>query len=76
MKQLIKSISWYLYGGVSCYCVQRFLVDFLYIPTDENEVFHSGDLVVLDVWNRLQLNKYSVIRVLVHIAYAVCLVQK
>lgn len=59
MQQLIKSISWYLYGGVSCYCLQRFLMDFLYIPTNENEHFQSGDIIVLDIWNRLQLNRYS-----------------
>ena len=59
MRQLLKSFSWYLYGGVSCYCLQRFLVDFLYIPNDENELFRSGDIVVLDVWHRLELERYS-----------------
>jgi hypothetical protein len=56
MKQLRKSFSWYLYGGVSCYCLQRFFMDFIYIKNNENELFQSGDMVVLDVWNRLKLN--------------------
>ncbi len=58
MGQLIKSFSWYLYGGVSCYCMQRFFVDFICVKNDENELFQSGDIVVLDVWNRLKLNRY------------------
>lgn len=62
MRQLIKSFSWYLYGGVSCYCMQRFFVNFVYVQNDENELFQSGDIVVLDVWNRLKLNRYQWIR--------------
>jgi hypothetical protein len=58
MRQLIESFSWYLYGGVSCYCMQRFFVDFISIKQNENPLFQSGDIVVLDVWNRLKLNKY------------------
>jgi lipid-A-disaccharide synthase-like uncharacterized protein len=59
MKQLIKSFSWFLYGGVSCYCVQRFLVDFIYVKNNnENQLFQTGDIVILDVWNRLKLNRY------------------
>jgi lipid-A-disaccharide synthase-like uncharacterized protein len=59
MKQLIKSVSWFLYGGVSCYCVQRFLVDFIYVKNNnENQLFQTGDIVILDVWNRLKLNRY------------------
>ncbi|CAM4752026.1 unnamed protein product [Rotaria magnacalcarata] len=61
MKQIIKSFGWFLYGGVSCYCIQRFLVDFLYIKHNENELFQSGDIVVLDIWNRLKLNRNNLI---------------
>lgn len=74
MRQLLKSFSWYLYGGVSCYCLQRFLVDFLYIPNDENELFRSGDIVVLDVWNRLELERYSWMKIIVLIEYELSLV--
>jgi len=56
MSPLIKSVSWYLYGGVSCYCMQRFFVDFIYIKKNENDLVQSGDIIVLDVWNRLKLN--------------------
>ena len=58
MRQIIKSFSWYLYGGVSCYCIQRFLIDFVYVKFNENELFQSGDIVILDIWNRLQLHKF------------------
>ncbi|CAF5056191.1 unnamed protein product, partial [Rotaria sp. Silwood1] len=56
MRQLIKSFGWYLYGGVTCYCMQRFLMDFLYIKNDENELFKSGDIIILDIWNRLKID--------------------
>jgi len=58
MRQLIKSFSWYLYGGVSCYCIQRFFVDFISIKNDQSQLFQLGDIVILDVWNRLKLNRY------------------
>lgn len=62
MQRLAKSISWYLYGGVSCYCLQRFLVDFLWIRSEHNELFRNGDVIILDVWNRLTLNRYQMSR--------------
>lgn len=58
MKQLIKSFSYYLYGGVACYCLQRFFVDFILIKQVENDLFQSGDIIILDIWNRLKLDRY------------------
>ena len=57
MRQLIKLFGWHLYGGVSCYCIQRFFIDFVYVKCNENELFQAGDIVVLDIWNRLKLHK-------------------
>ena len=57
MRQLIKTFNWFLYGGVSCYCMQRFFMDFIYINNNENELFQKGDIVILDIWNRLKLNR-------------------
>lgn len=57
MRSLIKSLTWYLYGGVSCYCMQRFFVDFIQLKTTENSLFQSGDIILLDLWNRLKLHR-------------------
>lgn len=57
MRQSIRSFSWFLYGGVTCYCMQRFLMDFIKIRQTENDLFQTGDIVILDVWNRLQLDR-------------------
>ena len=63
IKQFVNSFGWFLYGGVSCYCLQRFFMDFKYVTNDENHpLFQTGDIVVLDVWNRLKLERYELMK--------------
>lgn len=58
MKNLIKTFSRLLYGGVSCYCIQRFLMDFMFIKNFDSELLQSGDIIILDIWNCAKLNRY------------------
>ncbi|UJR28643.1 hypothetical protein I4U23_009875 [Adineta vaga] len=61
MRQFVKSFSWYLYGGVTCYWLQRVFMDFIRIDQNENDLFQLGDIVILDKWNRLKLNRNNLI---------------
>jgi hypothetical protein len=47
--------------------MQRFFVDFTYVMNDENQLFRTGDIVVLDVWNRLKLDRYELMKRIVQI---------
>lgn len=58
MKSLLKSLGWYLYGGVTCYCFQQFLIDFVNVKENAHDLFQSGDVIILDVLNRLELKRY------------------
>ncbi|CAF1514907.1 unnamed protein product [Adineta ricciae] len=61
MRPLIRTFGWYLYGGISCYWLQRILMDFVHLDQNHNELFQLGDIVILDKWNRLALNRNDLI---------------
>lgn len=41
--------------------MQRFFVDFIQLKTTENSIFQSGDIIILDLWNRLELHRNNLI---------------